>query len=285
MVHYAVVVLVYTIMFAVTLWHIRAPRHPPTSTTTFSRGGRGGPLSHAPQQQQQDFPPKALQTLCSNSLTHDILESRMLQDALVPARRVLLVSHPVVARALSPTTLKTRYRISHLDTIAIATPSSSSTEAMSDSLQHERATTRTLITMGRRHPRSYDVVYSRFGANCRDALSLRTHVRLLWSCTVPENGIVVARLMLRHRSDRDAVVSCFEHCFDDVRYGMTNYALQLCAHATSIMTMLWHDVRYPASQQEYPFARKVRWGEWWSYGQLFVVARKPRGTLGAPQLS
>ena len=73
-VHYAVVLLVYAIMFGVVLWHIQTPR----------RRRRAARTGDAPPRSAlvQDIPPEALRTLTRDSFTQSLLEMRMLDDVL-----------------------------------------------------------------------------------------------------------------------------------------------------------------------------------------------------------
>ena len=194
-----------------------------------------------------DVPASLFSILAQETLPISILEARVLHSALQTAT-------PRVAR------------------VAVVMPHSNTSESAQKvdllrSSSNFRMHTFTPIVLPVT-ARRFDAVYSIFGANHRSTGGVDRHARLL-STSISRSGVVVARIFLRHRKYRDAIIGAFERYFANVRFGFVNYSLFCCVHTTLLMRFVWHDLRLLSS----PLSRT---GEWWQYGQLFLIAREPR---------
>ena len=113
----------------------------------------------------------------------------------------------------------------------------------------------------------YDAIFSIFDINHANEESVLSYVPELRRCA-RRGGIVFVRMIVRRRSDKNAIISCFDRHFSTVRYGFMNYSLLYVLHAPLLLSLLLHEARFGAREQH-----NVRRWEWLHYGQLLVFAK------------
>ena len=249
--HYFLIAVVYLLMFGMMLWGLcrTRPRTRPSTT-----------IRH-----HHNLPPHLVRILAHDAfnLAPDAVEAWTLRkklgdrgaDAAHAPLDVLVVAHPALPAShharLARWFPRHRYRALRF--------------GRATGHAAELACARSLAREGRAR-RKYDVVCSLFDANSRNRDDIEQHARKLRACAKP-GATVFARILLRHRADKDAAVKCFERHFRSVNYGLLNYSLFFPVHMLTLAHLLWHELRFETRDQ-----CGVQRGEWWHYGQLMIIA-------------
>lgn len=264
--HYGFLFLVYAIMLGVIIFHLgtmrrRKSRHP-TERERASARNRARATTHIPS--------PLLRVLLGDPYPLSFLESQVLRRALSDTGRS--TASAVAAAGGRP----------HVDVVNHTLMESHSVrDTVSRCVGSDVSVTCRTCGVAPHGPRSGAVVYSLFGANDRRTGGIDRHVRDLRRRT-GKDGVVVARVILRNRANRDAVLAQFEEHFEYVQYGFVNYALFCCVHVLTLYNLLWYELRRwwkkvaPGATQAVvgeEDASPPAWAEWWRYGQLIIVAR------------